>query len=42
MGPMRRVRDEPPEELRRAVAHLRRVVLILPVLLVIATILLAL
>lgn len=36
MDTMRRTRDEPPEELRRAMAHLRRVAYVLPVLVIAA------
>ncbi|WP_436773460.1 morphogenic membrane protein MmpB [Yinghuangia sp. YIM S09857] len=38
---MRRIREEPPEELRRAVDHLRRVVYLLPVLIIVVVAMLA-
>ncbi|MEU8139567.1 hypothetical protein [Streptodolium elevatio] len=38
---MRRIREEPPEELRRAVDQLRRVVFLLPVLIILVVALLA-
>jgi hypothetical protein len=40
MDGMRRIREEPPEELRRAVAQLRRVAVVLPVLVVLVLVLL--